>query len=65
MLDQRLIQQLDPYLQPTNHQNIYIERLHCGTKKDLFLADLDGHERLSEWDYLTDLGELSRLINAT
>jgi hypothetical protein len=64
-LDQALLQELDPFLKKSGRDNIYITHLHCGTKSDLFFADVDGYERLSEWDYLTNLGELNQLINET
>ena len=62
-LEKSLLDELDAFLQPLGKNNVHIAHLHCGTKRDTFLAQLDGYERLSEWDYFTEFGELSHILN--
>lgn len=62
-LDQACLQELNDFLEQPGKDKICIAHLHCGTKSDIFLADLDGYDRFSEWDYLTHFGELHKFID--
>lgn len=62
-LEKKLLQNLDTFIHSPGTDCIHITELRCGTQHDTFLADLNGYERFSQWDYLSQHGEISRLID--
>jgi len=62
-LNDPLMEGLEGFRVLPGKDNIYLAHLFCGSKRDIFLADLDGYDRFSEWDYLTLLGELHHFID--
>lgn len=56
LLDEILNGSLNDFLNSYGKDNLHINQLRCGVKNDTFVSDLDDHDRLSEWDYLTGLG---------
>ena len=62
-MDIAQLTELNDFYSPNGINNIFISLFRCGIKNDTFLSDLDGYERLSEWDYFTHFGEINFYIS--
>ena len=55
-----LFAKLNPFLEFPGYEEIFIDSLACQQKSDTMLSDLDGYDRWSEWDSLSDLATVGR-----
>lgn len=58
LLDKELIEKLEFYLSEPGKDGLRISSLICRTRDATFVSDLDEHDRLSDWDFLSDLGDI-------
>ncbi len=59
LLERKLLEKLEPYQVEGGKKGIRISNVICRTPDTTFLTDLNGFERYSEWDYLSELGEIA------
>ncbi len=59
LLESNLIEKLMLYLSPEGKNGIRISDVACRTPNTTFLSDLNGFERFSEWDFLSELGAIA------
>lgn len=59
LLERNLIEIFKLYQLPEGKNQIRIMDVICRTPNTTFLSDLNGFERFSEWDFLSELGALS------
>jgi hypothetical protein len=59
ILERELFEKLEAYQTETGKHGVKITSLICRTPNTTFLTDLNGYERYSEWDFLSDLGEIA------
>ena len=59
MLEKRLLENLEPYQIEEGRHGVRISNVICRTPNTTFLTDLNGYERYSEWDFLSELGEIA------
>ena len=60
ILEKRLLENLEPYQVEEGKHGVRISSVICRTPNTTFLTDLNGYERYSEWDFLSELGEIVR-----
>ncbi len=60
-LDELLLLELADFLAPQGKDDIKIINLRCGNPDNIFIGEVTGYERYTEWDDLSELGEF---INA-
>ena len=60
MLERSLLEKLEPYQIEEGKYGVKISSLICRTPDTTFLTDLNGYERYSEWDFLSELGEIAQ-----
>jgi len=58
-LERMLLEKLEPYQSKMGKDGVRISSLICRTPNTTFLTDLNGYERFSEWDFLSELGEIA------
>lgn len=58
-LERGLLEKLEPYQTATGKQGVRISSVVCRTPDTTFITDLNGYERFSEWDFLSELGEIA------
>ena len=59
-LDQELLEKLKSYQCEDGKNGVKIVEISCKTDDSTFVRDLHQYERLSDLDYLSDLGEISK-----
>lgn len=59
ILEKRLLENLESYQVGEGKHGIRISSVMCRTPNTTFLTDLNGYERYSEWDFLSELGEIA------
>lgn len=59
MLERKLLEKLEAYQVEEGKGGVRISSIICRTPNTTFLTDLNGYERYSEWDFLSELGEIA------
>ena len=59
LLGSNLLEKLELYQPPEGKDGIRVLDVICRTPNTTFLSDLDGYERFSEWDFLSELGAIA------
>lgn len=59
MLERMLLEKLEPYQVEAGKHGVRVSSIICRTPNTTFLTDLNGYERYSEWDFLSELGEIA------
>ena len=59
MLERSLLEKLESYQDEAGKHGVRISNIICRTPNTTFLTDLNGYERYSEWDFLSELGEIA------
>jgi hypothetical protein len=60
MLENSLLEKLEPYQAQEGKHGVKISSIICRTPNTTFITDLNGYERYSEWDFLSELGEIAQ-----
>jgi hypothetical protein len=60
MLEKNLLEKLEPYQDEAGKHGVRISNVICRTPNTTFLTDLNGYERYSELDFLSELGEIAQ-----
>lgn len=61
VLDESITLLLEKYSEKPEYRGIDFIQWSCKPANETFLTDLDGYERLSEWDYLSNLADTTDL----